>query len=64
MGIVSSGGGLRAAISLSSVVKTLEELKVLDCVTYMSTCSGATWLVRPTQFELFLAIRTTNNAIP
>ncbi len=43
IGIVASGGGFRAAVSLLGMLKGLEEIKLLDSVSYLSALSGSTW---------------------
>ncbi|XP_071202452.1 cytosolic phospholipase A2 isoform X1 [Salvelinus alpinus] len=41
--IVGSGGGFRAMVGFSGVVKALYESGVLDCATYIAGLSGSTW---------------------
>lgn len=43
--IVGSGGGFRAMVCFSGVMKALYESGVLDCATYVAGLSGSTWLV-------------------
>lgn len=44
--IVGSGGGFRAMVGFSGVMKALYESGVLDCATYMAGLSGSTWSVK------------------
>uniref|UniRef100_A0A672T063 Phospholipase A2 n=1 Tax=Sinocyclocheilus grahami TaxID=75366 RepID=A0A672T063_SINGR len=41
--ILGSGGGFRAMVSFSGVMKALYESGVLDCATYVAGLSGSTW---------------------
>nr|XP_029542637.1 cytosolic phospholipase A2-like isoform X3 [Oncorhynchus nerka] len=41
--IVGSGGGFRAMVGFSGVMKGLYESGVLDCATYIAGLSGSTW---------------------
>uniref|UniRef100_A0A6I8QLB6 Phospholipase A2 n=1 Tax=Xenopus tropicalis TaxID=8364 RepID=A0A6I8QLB6_XENTR len=41
--VLGSGGGFRAMIGFSGVMKALFESGVLDCVTYIAGLSGSTW---------------------
>ncbi|XP_043941255.1 cytosolic phospholipase A2 [Protopterus annectens] len=41
--VLGSGGGFRAMIGLSGVMKALFESGVLDCATYIAGLSGSTW---------------------
>ncbi|XP_024247655.1 cytosolic phospholipase A2 isoform X1 [Oncorhynchus tshawytscha] len=41
--IVGSGGGFRAMVCFSGVMKALYESGVLDCATYVAGLSGSTW---------------------
>ncbi|XP_056133428.1 cytosolic phospholipase A2 [Lampris incognitus] len=41
--IVGSGGGFRAMVGFSGVMKALYESGVLDCATYVAGLSGSTW---------------------
>ncbi|XP_021460360.1 cytosolic phospholipase A2 isoform X1 [Oncorhynchus mykiss] len=41
--IVGSGGGFRAMVGFSGVMKALYESGVLDCATYIAGLSGSTW---------------------
>ncbi|XP_001080051.2 cytosolic phospholipase A2 delta [Rattus norvegicus] len=43
VGINAEGGGMRAMISLYGHLLALQKLGLLDCVTYFSGISGATW---------------------
>lgn len=43
--IAGSGGGFRAMVGFSGVMKALFESGVLDCATYVAGLSGSTWLV-------------------
>lgn len=43
--IVGSGGGFRAMVGFSGVMKGLYESGVLDCATYIAGLSGSTWSV-------------------
>ncbi|KAJ7332344.1 hypothetical protein JRQ81_014524 [Phrynocephalus forsythii] len=41
--ILGSGGGFRAMVGFSGVMKALYESGVLDCATYIAGLSGSTW---------------------
>uniref|UniRef100_A0A8C1GIE3 Phospholipase A2 n=1 Tax=Cyprinus carpio TaxID=7962 RepID=A0A8C1GIE3_CYPCA len=41
--VLGSGGGFRAMVGFSGVMKALNESGVLDCVTYVAGLSGSTW---------------------
>lgn len=41
--VVGSGGGFRAMVGFSGVMKALYESGVLDCTTYVAGLSGSTW---------------------
>ncbi|KAF4082450.1 hypothetical protein AMELA_G00151410 [Ameiurus melas] len=41
--VVGSGGGFRAMVGFSGVMKALYESGVLDCSTYIAGLSGSTW---------------------
>uniref|UniRef100_A0A4W3JVC3 Phospholipase A2 n=1 Tax=Callorhinchus milii TaxID=7868 RepID=A0A4W3JVC3_CALMI len=41
--ILGSGGGFRAMVGFSGVIKALEESGVFDCATYIAGLSGSTW---------------------
>ncbi|XP_053549837.1 cytosolic phospholipase A2 [Bombina bombina] len=41
--VLGSGGGFRAMVGFSGVMKALFESGVLDCVTYVAGLSGSTW---------------------
>uniref|UniRef100_A0A4W4FSY8 Phospholipase A2 n=1 Tax=Electrophorus electricus TaxID=8005 RepID=A0A4W4FSY8_ELEEL len=41
--MLGSGGGFRAMVGFSGVMKALFESGVLDCVTYIAGLSGSTW---------------------
>ncbi|KAI2667485.1 Cytosolic phospholipase A2 [Labeo rohita] len=43
IGILGSGGGFRAMVGFSGVMKALYESGVLDCATYLAGLSGSTW---------------------
>lgn len=43
--IVGSGGGFRAMVAFSGVMKALYDSGVLDCATYVAGLSGSTWSV-------------------
>lgn len=43
--IAGSGGGFRAMVGFSGVIKALFESGVLDCATYIAGLSGSTWFV-------------------
>uniref|UniRef100_A0A4W4GYY6 Phospholipase A2 n=1 Tax=Electrophorus electricus TaxID=8005 RepID=A0A4W4GYY6_ELEEL len=43
--IVGSGGGFRAMVGFSGVMKALYESGVLECATYVAGLSGSTWCV-------------------
>ncbi|XP_060684630.1 cytosolic phospholipase A2 zeta-like, partial [Hemiscyllium ocellatum] len=41
--ILASGGGIRAMTSLCGALHGLQQIQVLDCITYMIGVSGSTW---------------------
>ncbi|XP_070795392.1 cytosolic phospholipase A2 [Pituophis catenifer annectens] len=41
--VLGSGGGFRATVGLSGVMKALYESGILDCATYIAGLSGSTW---------------------
>ncbi|XP_053325717.1 cytosolic phospholipase A2 [Spea bombifrons] len=41
--LLGSGGGFRAMVGFSGVLKALYESGILDCVTYIAGLSGSTW---------------------
>ena len=41
--MIGSGGGFRAMVGMSGVVKALADSKILDCVTFMGGLSGSSW---------------------
>ncbi|KAF6075461.1 phospholipase A2 group IVA [Phyllostomus discolor] len=41
--ILGSGGGFRAMVGFSGVMKALYESGILDCTTYVAGLSGSTW---------------------
>ncbi|KAM5294209.1 cytosolic phospholipase A2 isoform 1-T1 [Glossophaga mutica] len=41
--ILGSGGGFRAMVGFSGVMKALYESGILDCTTYIAGLSGSTW---------------------
>ncbi|XP_051951832.1 cytosolic phospholipase A2 [Xyrauchen texanus] len=41
--VLGSGGGFRAMVGFSGVMKALYESGILDCVTYVAGLSGSTW---------------------
>lgn len=41
--VVGSGGGFRAMVGFSGVMKALYDSGVLDCATYVAGLSGSTW---------------------
>lgn len=41
--VLGSGGGFRAMVGFSGVMKALYDSGVLDCVTYVAGLSGSTW---------------------
>nr|CAD7452322.1 unnamed protein product [Timema tahoe] len=41
--VLGSGGGFRAMVAFSSVLKTLHETGVFPCVTYLASLSGSSW---------------------
>lgn len=43
--VVGSGGGFRAMVGFSGVMKALYESGVLDCTTYVAGLSGSTWYI-------------------
>lgn len=51
--MIGSGGGFRAMVGMSGVVKALADSKILDCVTFMGGLSGSSWYV----YEMFLSLQ-------
>ncbi len=50
--VLGSGGGYRALIAFVGVLKALEDSKMLDCATYLSSLSGSSWWVSMQTAEL------------
>jgi cytosolic phospholipase A2 len=50
IGYVAPGGGYRAMILTSGYLVALEDLGILDAVTYISALSGSTWFLTPWVF--------------
>ncbi|HJZ23598.1 MAG TPA: hypothetical protein VJ201_04030, partial [Candidatus Babeliales bacterium] len=42
--VVASGGGMRATLATLGFLRGLEDIGLLDAVSYVSTLSGSTWL--------------------
>jgi len=47
VGLVGSGGGVRARLSTMGFVVGAEKIGLLDCSTYFSALSGSTWMLAP-----------------
>lgn len=45
IGVIGSGGGFRAMVGLSGVVKALADSGVLQCSTYLGGLSGSSWYI-------------------
>ena len=43
MAVIGSGGGFRAMVGLSGVVKALHDSGILQCSTYICGLSGSSW---------------------
>ncbi|XP_061467329.1 cytosolic phospholipase A2 beta-like isoform X2 [Rhineura floridana] len=43
MGVMATGGGVRAMTALYGHLLGLQKLNLLDCVSYITTASGSTW---------------------
>lgn len=43
IGVIGSGGGFRAMVGLSGVVKALADSGVLQCSAYLGGLSGSSW---------------------
>ncbi|XP_048340566.1 cytosolic phospholipase A2 beta-like [Sphaerodactylus townsendi] len=43
IGVTATGGGVRAMVALYGHLLALQKLKILDCVTYITSASGSTW---------------------
>lgn len=41
--VMATGGGIRAMTSLYGQLAGLQELGLLDCVSYITGASGSTW---------------------
>ncbi|XP_077178898.1 cytosolic phospholipase A2 beta-like [Paroedura picta] len=41
--VMATGGGVRAMVALYGHLLALQKLKILDCITYITTASGSTW---------------------
>uniref|UniRef100_A0A3Q2FRA0 Phospholipase A2 n=1 Tax=Cyprinodon variegatus TaxID=28743 RepID=A0A3Q2FRA0_CYPVA len=69
--IAGSGGGFRAMVGFSGVMKALFESGVLDCATYIAGLSGSTWScsltnikhIRSTLIWKLLLIKNINNLL-
>lgn len=45
MAVIGSGGGFRAMVGLSGVIKALHDSGVLQCCTYVCGLSGSSWYI-------------------
>ncbi|XP_052783407.1 cytosolic phospholipase A2-like isoform X2 [Mya arenaria] len=45
IGVIGSGGGFRAMVGLSGVVKALHDSGILQCATYLGGLSGSSWYI-------------------
>lgn len=45
IGVIGSGGGFRAMVGLSGVVKALHDSGILQCSTYICGLSGSSWYI-------------------
>lgn len=45
--LILSGGGVRATLSSLGMVLALQELELVDAITYIASLSGSTWFVAP-----------------
>ncbi|XP_071163311.1 cytosolic phospholipase A2-like isoform X2 [Mytilus edulis] len=43
--VIGSGGGFRAMVGMSGVLKALADSKILDCVTFLGGLSGSSWYI-------------------
>ena len=43
IGVLGSGGGYRALCGFTGALKALQDVGILDCVTYLNGVSGSTW---------------------
>ncbi|XP_007437767.1 cytosolic phospholipase A2 beta-like [Python bivittatus] len=43
IGLIATGGGIRAMSGLYAHLSALQKLNLLDCITYITTASGSTW---------------------
>ncbi|XP_065340646.1 cytosolic phospholipase A2-like [Cloeon dipterum] len=43
IGVLGSGGGIRAMVGFSGAYTALHDLGILDCVTFAAALSGSTW---------------------
>lgn len=43
--IIGSGGGFRAMVGLSGVIKALHDSGIMQCATYLSGLSGSSWYI-------------------
>lgn len=60
--ILGSGGGFRAMVGFSGVMKALYESGILDCATYVAGLSGSTWLVCIfDEFEFYFSKGSNSN---
>ena len=41
--LMTSGGGFRAMIAFCGVYKAMEDVGLIDCITYTSALSGSSW---------------------
>jgi len=41
--VIGSGGGFRAMVGMSGVVKALNDSGILNCTTYVCGLSGSSW---------------------
>ncbi|XP_034274551.1 cytosolic phospholipase A2 beta-like [Pantherophis guttatus] len=43
IGLLATGGGIRAMSSLYAQLSAFQKLNLLDCITYITSASGSTW---------------------
>ncbi|KAK3095950.1 hypothetical protein FSP39_021231 [Pinctada imbricata] len=45
VGVIGSGGGFRAMVGMSGVIKALSDSGILDCCAYVCGLSGSSWYI-------------------
>ncbi|KAL7992427.1 hypothetical protein Chor_016683 [Crotalus horridus] len=61
--LVATGGGIRAMTSLYAHLSAFQKLKLLDCITYITSASGSTWTLTNLYRHIDWSHQSFNNHI-